>query len=145
MKNSHILFVCTSCASIWKDGKREGVSGGQKLYAQLNTDWQNWNLAEHFQIQSVECMSACDRSCAVSFAATNKFTYLFGDLAKDLTNKEETLPSSLSEISAALIQCAEIYYGDENGNLAWKERPELLKKGLLAKIPPLPFSSSSNH
>jgi predicted metal-binding protein len=139
MKDRHILFVCTSCASSWREGKREGISGGQKLLAQVTADFQDWALADQFQIQSVECMSACDRACAVSFAATNKFTYLFGDLS----SKEEAFSSSLSEISLALQQCAETYYRNEDGNLAWKERPELLKKGLLAKIPPLPFSP--NH
>ena len=136
MKNNHILFVCTSCASIWKEGKREGISGGQKLYAQLDTDWQTWHLAAQFQIQAVECMSACDRSCAISFASVNKFTYLFGDLAKQSENLGD-----LAEISSAIRQCAEIYYAEKDGNLPWKERPELLKKGLVAKIPPLPFSS----
>jgi len=129
----HTLFVCTSCASIWKEGKREGVSGGEKLYAQLTADAENWNLAAQYQIRSVECMSACDRSCAISFVATDKFTYLFGDLVKDLILNEESLP----KVSAALLQCAELYYQKEDGNLAWKERPELLKKGILAKIPPI--------
>jgi predicted metal-binding protein len=129
----HQLFVCTSCASIWKEGKRVGISGGEKLYAQLTADAQNWSLAENYRIRSVECMSACDRACTVGFLAESKFTYLFGDLIKELELREENLP----KISAALLECAELYYQKSDGNMAWKERPELLKKGILAKIPPV--------
>ncbi|MBD2039318.1 DUF1636 domain-containing protein [Microcoleus sp. FACHB-672] len=125
MKTPHTLFVCTACASVWKDGKREGKSGGQDLLEQINELHQNWDLREDFPIQEVECMSACSRSCAVSFAAAGKYTYLFGDLP-------------VNESAAAVLQCASQYYAKPDGLLPWSERPEPLKRGILAKIPPLP-------
>lgn len=125
MKTPHTLFVCTACASVWKDGKREGKSGGQELLEQINELHKNWDLREDFPIQEVECMSACSRSCAVSFAAAGKYTYLFGDLP-------------VNESAAAVLQCASQYYAKPDGLLPWSERPEPLKKGILAKIPPIP-------
>ncbi|MBW4680693.1 MAG: DUF1636 domain-containing protein [Microcoleus vaginatus WJT46-NPBG5] len=125
MKTPHTLFVCTACASVWKDGKREGKSGGQHLLEQINELHTNWDLREDFPIQEVECMSACSRSCAVSFAAAGKYTYLFGDLP-------------VNESAAAVLQCASQYYAKPDGLLPWSERPEPLKKGILAKIPPIP-------
>ena len=125
MKTPHTLFVCTACASVWKDGKREGKSGGQHLLEQINELHKNWDLREDFPIQEVECMSACSRSCAVSFAAAGKYTYLFGDLP-------------VNESAAAVLQCASQYYAKPDGLLPWSERPEPLKRGILAKIPPLP-------
>ncbi|MBD1939760.1 DUF1636 domain-containing protein [Microcoleus sp. FACHB-68] len=125
MKTPHTLFVCTACASVWKDGKREGKSGGQDLLEQINELHKNWDLREDFPIQEVECMSACSRSCAVSFVAAGKYTYLFGDLP-------------VNESAAAVLQCASQYYAKPDGLLPWSERPEPLKKGILAKIPPLP-------
>lgn len=124
MKTQHILFVCKTCATIWKQGKPEGKSGGQQLLEQLSELHQAWDLQHHFPIQEVECMSACSRSCAVSFVAPGKYTYLFGDLP--------------AENSAdAILECAAQYYAKSDGLLPWSERPELLKKGVIARIPPL--------
>ncbi|MBD2297142.1 DUF1636 family protein [Nostoc sp. FACHB-87] len=122
--HTHTLFVCQTCASVWQDGKRVGESGGQKLLHQIQQLAQDWDLREEFPIQAVECMSACNRSCVVAFAAKGKLTYLFGDLDVDSS-------------AAAVLECASQYYAKTNGVLPWSERPEPLKRGILAKIPPL--------
>lgn len=129
MKTQHTLFVCTTCASTWQNGKRVGESGGDKLLASLNQLHQNWFCQDEFTLQPVECMSACSRHCAISFAAIGKYTYLFGDLPVDV--------ETLSETAAAVLDFASLYYSKPDGLLAWSERPEALKKGILARIPPL--------
>ena len=126
---SHILFVCKTCATVWQDGKPQGISGGQKLLENLSELHQNWQLKDNFILQEVNCMSACSHSCTVSFAAPGKYTYLFGDL-----------PSQDS--ASAILECASQYYGKPDGSLPWSERPELLKKGIIAKIPPLNHTNS---
>jgi predicted metal-binding protein len=125
MNTNHNLFVCTTCASVWKDGKRIGVSGGQLLLDQLTELYQNWQLAPEFSLQAVECMSACNRSCAIAFAALGKFTYIFGDLPVDGS-------------ASVVLECASQYHAKPDGLLPWSERPERLKKGIVARIPPLP-------
>jgi predicted metal-binding protein len=120
-RNLHRLFVCTTCASTWQDGKRIGESGGEKLLEELSALHRNWNLNAEFTIQPVGCMSACSRSCVVSFVALGKYTYLFGDLS----------PSA----AIAILDCATNYHTKSDGLLPWSERPEPLKKGILAKIP----------
>ena len=122
---AHTLFVCQTCASLWQDGKRLGESGGQKLLHEIQQLAQDWALRDEFPIQAVECMSACNRSCVVAFAAKGKLTYLFGDLSVD-------------DSAAAVLECASQYYTKTDGLLPWSERPEPLKKGILAKIPALP-------
>jgi predicted metal-binding protein len=120
----HTLFVCKTCASVWQDGKRVGESGGEKLLQQLQQLTANWELRDEFPIQAVECMSACDRSCVVVFAGKGKLTYMFGDLTID-------------NHASAVLECASKYYHNSDGLLPWSERPEPLKKGILARIPPL--------
>ncbi len=120
----HTLFVCTTCASEWRDGKRVGSSGGQQLLQQLQELAFSWELRNKFPIQGVECMSACNRSCVIAFAASGKLTYLFGDLPVEGS-------------ASAILKCASQYYTKHDGALPWSERPEALKKGILAKIPPL--------
>ncbi|NJK35550.1 MAG: DUF1636 domain-containing protein [Oscillatoriales cyanobacterium SM2_2_1] len=122
----HTMFVCTTCASTWQDGKTVGVSGGQKLYDAVYALWQTLPSQQKslIDLQPVACMSACDRPSVVSFSATGKHTYLFGDL-----NPEK---------AAALLECMRLYQQRSDGLLGWSERPAALKKGVLARIPPLP-------
>lgn len=125
MKAQHTMFVCTTCASLWENGKRIGESGGEKLFKQLQQEHHNWELQENFAIVPVKCMSACNRSCTISFASPGKSTYLFGDISSDLSQQE----------IAGVFDCASKYYTQSQGLLPWAERSEPLKKGILAKIP----------
>jgi len=120
-EKQHNLFVCTTCGSQWQDGKRVGESSGQQLLQELQQLAQDWELQHQFSIQGVECMSACSHSCVIAFAAEAKLTYLFGNLPIDSVS--------------AVLQCASQYYRKPDGLLPWAERPEPLKKGILAKIP----------
>lgn len=135
MNPQHFLFVCATCGSKWHDGQRVGTSEGERLLQELQTLHQNWDLADEFPIQSVGCMSACSRSCAISFAAAGKHTYLFGDIS-----------ASDSQIHLTnILDCAVKYYHHPTGVLPWAERPAPLKQGILAKIPPLTLSSQTHE
>ncbi len=126
---THSLLVCTTCASTWQDGKKVGVSGGEILLDHLAKLHQSWDRRSQFEIREVSCMSACSHACVVTFACAGKYSYLFGDLPSDAAN----IPITAS----AILACAEIYGDRSNGMLAWKERPEPLKSGVIARIPPL--------
>jgi predicted metal-binding protein len=43
----------------------------------------------------------------------------------------------MATTASAILSCAEIYCDRPDGMLAWKERPEPLKSGVIARIPPL--------
>lgn len=135
MNPEHCLFVCTTCGSKWEDGRRIGTSEGERLLAKLEELHQDWGLAAEFPVRAVGCMSACSRSCAISFAAAGKHTYLFGDIAIDDPN------APLSNI----LDCAAKYYQQPAGTLPWAERPAPLKQGILAKIPPLTTTPEPIH
>ena len=121
----HSIFVCKTCATTRIEGKPQGKSGGQQLLEQITDLVPDWELRQDMEIQEVECMSACNRSCVVSFAAAGKYTYLFGDLPTQ-------------KCASAVLECASLYFRSSDGYLPWSERPEALKKGILARIPPLP-------
>jgi predicted metal-binding protein len=128
----HTLFVCTTCACVWQDGKRVGESGGQQLLQQIQQLAQTWELQNKFSIQGVECMSACSHACVVALQGEEKLTYLFGNLAVD-------------DSASAILRCATQYYNKPDGLLPWSERPEALKRGILAKIPPLSKWAKLHH
>jgi predicted metal-binding protein len=124
MTTQHVLFVCKACATVYIEGKPQGKSGGQQLLEQLQELYSDWELQDEFQLQEVECMSACSHSCAISFVAPGKYTYLFGGL-----------PAEGS--ATAVLHCAKLYFGNPQGYLAWADRPKPLKNGILARIPPI--------
>ncbi len=126
----HVLFVCKACATNYIEGKPQGKSGGQQLLEQLQELHSDWELRDEFQLQEVGCMSACSRSCAVSFVAADKYTYVFGDLPAQ-------------ESAAAVLACAKLYFANPEGYLAWADRPKPLKNGILARIPPLSLLESA--
>jgi predicted metal-binding protein len=130
----HCLFVCTTCGSKWENGLRVGTSEGERLLQELAALHREWDLAAEFPLQAVGCMSACSRSCAISFAAAGKHTYLFGDI-----------PATDAEIPLHnILDCAEKYYQHPTGILPWAERPAPLKQGILAKIPPLSLPTATH-
>src|SRR5919199_4460606 len=99
MNTQHVLMVCKTCATVYIEGKPQGKSGGQQLLEQLQELHSDWELRDDFQLQEVECMSACSRSCAVSFVAPGKYTYLFGDLPAQ-------------DSAAAVLECAKLYFAN---------------------------------
>lgn len=128
----HALFVCTTCASTWQDGKRIGTSGGEQLLDSISRLHETWELRDEFSLHPVQCMSACSHACAVSFAAPGKWTYLFGDI------------STGGETGVAVLECASKYYDKPDGLVPWGERPEPLKKGIIARVPPVPTLTGAN-
>ena len=126
---THSLLVCTTCASTWQNGKKVGISGGEILLKELSKLHQDWDKRSQFEICAVSCMSACSHACVVTFAAAGKYSYLFGDLPSDAEN--------ISITTKAILTCAETYSDRPDGMLPWKERPEPLKSGVIARIPAL--------
>ncbi|MDF5727950.1 MAG: DUF1636 domain-containing protein [Rhizonema sp. PD38] len=121
----HALFVCKSCNFSLTQREYMGERGGVHLLKQLFSLYEQWSLQSEFIIQEVDCLSACKRPCAIALAAPNKTCLMFGDL-----------PPLLS--ADAILQLAEQYHISSNGIVPRQERPEVLQKGILARIPPPP-------
>jgi len=137
-QKTHHLLVCTTCASIWQDGKRTGVSGGEILLEKIRqVEQENLSNNSHdlFSIEAVQCMSVCSHACAIALTAPNKYTYVFGDLPVDQTNLTATVNS--------IFQCADLYAEKKDGLLGWSERPPVLQKGLIARIPPISVTAKT--
>ncbi|MGC9503867.1 DUF1636 domain-containing protein [Baaleninema sp.] len=123
------LFVCTTCGIAWENGRRIGRSNGEKLLDRLRSNAETSPLKDRLSVCPVECMDACDRGCTVSLSASGKYTYLFGDLNAD--------DSALDSLSASVLEFVDRYCESPQGLLRWSERPKLLKKRIIAKIPPV--------
>jgi predicted metal-binding protein len=110
---STALVICTTCA----DGR------GQALLEAV----ENEALARDctLPIRGQACMAACKQSCTAALQGLGKHSYLFGQLAPDAVSVD------------ALLAVAAQHAEPGDGLLAWDRRPERLKSGLVARLPPL--------
>lgn len=113
------LHVCTSCRAAGGD---PATRPGERLHAELSARLDG---RDDICLSAVECLSVCRRPASVAFAAPGKWTYVTADAA------------SADEVLLA----ASLYAESEDGRVPWRERPDLLKSGLVARIPPLPETS----
>jgi predicted metal-binding protein len=80
-------------------------------------------------VRRVRCLANCTRGPSAAVRANggkNSWTYIFGGL--DLA------------AAAALIDGARLLAGAADGIMPWRGRPEPLKRGLIARVPPLDFA-----
>ncbi|MGP1387833.1 MAG: DUF1636 family protein [Thainema sp.] len=122
--SQHTLFVCTSCA--FATGQREylGQRGGHHLWQRLVQCQQQGQLLPTVRVQPVECLSACNRFCAIAITSPEKTTLMFGDLPA-------------LDSATAIVQLATQYAASRDGMIPRRDRPALLQKGILARIPPV--------
>ena len=122
--SQHTLFVCASCN--FAAGQREhlGKRGGYHLWQSLLQCQQQGQLPPNVNVQPVECLSACNRFCAIALASPTKTTLMFGDLPA-------------LDSATAIAQLATQYTASDDGVIPRRDRPVLLQKGILARIPPV--------
>jgi predicted metal-binding protein len=120
---NHTLYVCKHCTFSPTQREYLGERGGVHLFKHLLSLSPEWSLNSEFLIKEIECLSACKRPCAIALTATNKTSLMFGDL-----------PPLLS--AEPILKLCEQYHASNNGIIPRNERPELLQKGILARIPP---------
>ncbi len=77
------------------------------------------------RVLRVKCLSNCSHGPTAALRADGAWTYVFGDLALDG--------------GEVLVEGARLLAGSAQGILPWRGRPEPLKRGLVARVPPLDF------
>ncbi|MBE7185693.1 MAG: DUF1636 family protein [Methylobacterium mesophilicum] len=110
------VVVCTSCRGT--DGADARPRPGERLAEAVKT------LApEGVSVHGVECLGNCKRRLSAAVVSPESWTYVFGELS------EESGPD--------LILGAQLLRGTSDGIMPWRGRPDSLKRGLVARIPPL--------
>ncbi len=107
------LIICTTCA----DGR------GHALLEAVENEALARDLP--LAIQGQACLAACRQSCTVALQGAGKHSYVFGQLAPD-----EACVDALLAVAGQHAEPGE-------GLLPWDRRPERLKTGLVARLPPL--------
>lgn len=117
------IHVCTACrrarADLPEGYDQPGLALAEALAERLT------NKGSAIPVLPVECLAVCKRPCTIALSADGKWTYLIGDLDTE---------THLDEI----VSAAQAYAASANGIVPWKERPQSFRKGVVARVPPLP-------
>ncbi len=119
------LSVCFRCKSAgWKgaDEDRAGVVLADAIEIEAVRRGLSLDV-----LRDVRCMSQCRRACVVAFSAPDKFTYLFGDLDPERHAGE-------------VLDAFALYASRSDGFMERFERPEVMREGVLGRVPPLGVS-----
>lgn len=123
------LLVCTTCRPA--DAPRDEPPAGQALFNQVQAALATVpGTPRRPDLRGIACLAACSRSCTVALQAPGKACYVFGDLAPD------------DDAVQALLQVARQHAASADGLLAWGQRPERLRRGLIARLPALAASAT---
>ena len=117
------LSVCFRCRSPDWQGGPEDARPGSALADALGQEAVRRGI-DLAVLRDVRCMSQCKRPCVVAFSSLAKFTYLFGDLDP-------------SRDAGAVLDAFMVYNASADGFMERFERPEVMRDGILGRIPPL--------
>ncbi|MEZ5828315.1 MAG: DUF1636 family protein [Hyphomicrobiales bacterium] len=118
------VYVCTTCrrAEDPDDGPRPGL----KLARATKLAAEGTGVA----VTQVQCLANCSRACSAALRCDGAWAYVFGGLEPERD-------------AEALIEGALLLARAADGILPWRGRPEILKRGLIARMPPLDFTEDT--
>lgn len=110
------IVVCSSCRDA--SGSDARPRPGELLGAAT----REANTSPGVRVEQAECLGNCKRRLSAAFIKQGAWSYVFGDL----------------DTGAApdLIAGAKLFQQSTDGLMPWRGRPDCLKRGLVARIPP---------
>ncbi len=111
------VLVCSSCRK--EDGSDVRPRPGELLARAAREANPHLDIA----VETVECLGNCKRRLSAAVVTPGGWSYVFGDLTLDN--------------AADLIDGAVLMRGSVDGLMPWRGRPQCMKKGMVARIPPL--------
>lgn len=111
-----VIHVCETCR-----GTADGTDlprDGSRL-AEATRDL----AAAGIEVRGVSCLANCKRGLSAAILNSDGWSYVFGDLT--------------TESAEDLLTGARLLAGSTDGLMPWKGRPDSLKRGMIARVPPL--------
>jgi len=117
---STTVYVCITCrrASDPEDAPRPGLALARATARAAE--------GTGVTVRQVHCLANCNRALSAAIRCDGTWAYVFGGLEAESD-------------AAALIEGARLLARAEDGIMPWRGRPEVLKRGLIARVPPLDF------
>ncbi|MFZ0237251.1 MAG: DUF1636 domain-containing protein [Xanthobacteraceae bacterium] len=119
---SPLIYVCVTC-------RRAGEPDAEPRPGALLADATEQAAAgTEVEVRRLRCLANCTRGPSAAMRCNGSWTYVFGGL--DAANAD------------ALVAGAKLLAGASDGILPWRGRPEILKRALIARVPPFDFVES---
>jgi predicted metal-binding protein len=119
------VYVCITC-------KRAGEPDSEpRPGALLAAATERAAAGTEVDVRRLRCLANCTRGPSAAMRCNGSWTYVFGGL--DAT------------CAGALIEGARLLAGAADGILPWRGRPEILKRGLIARVPPIDFFEGTDE
>jgi predicted metal-binding protein len=121
------VLVCITCRASADpvDAPRKGPALADATQHALGDDLD-------IEVKRVRCLGNCNRGLSAAIRRDKAWTYVFGDL-----DAERDGPT--------LIAGARLLAGSTDGLMPWRGRPEPLKRGLIARVPPIDFAGEPSE
>ena len=121
---SPLIYVCVTC-------RRAGKPDAEPRPGALLADATEQAAAgTEVEVRRLRCLANCTRGPSAAMRCNGSWTYVFGGL--DVANAN------------ALVAGAKLLAGASDGILPWRGRPEILKRTLIARVPPFDFVESDS-
>src|SRR3954469_192456 len=114
-----LVSVCITCKTA--DG---GAVVGPEMFESVKAALGS---SDRVQVRPVQCLSVCKRPATVAVTSADGYTFLFGDLQTESG-------------TAALVSFVKSYQKSDYGLVPWRERADVLRKGMVARVPPMRWS-----
>jgi predicted metal-binding protein len=119
-----VIYVCITCRR--PDDSEESPRSGAILAANTVMAANGSNVS----VRRVRCLANCKRGCSAAVCRDGAWTYVFGDL-------------DAASAGPALVEGARLFAQASDGLMPWHGRPEPLKRGLIARVPPIDFTEDT--
>ena len=123
MTAAPIVYVCVTCRGV---GEQDCEPRPGALLADAV---ERAAIGTEVTVRRLRCFANCSRGPSAAMRANGSWTYVFGGL-------------DASRDGLTLITGARLLAGAADGIMPWQGRPEPLKRGLIARIPPANFLGS---
>lgn len=114
------VYICITCKRA--GDPEEGVRPGLLLARETARAAEGTGVT----VRQVKCLANCSRSLSAAIRRDGAWTYVFGGLDE-------------GRDAEALIEGARLFARASDGLMPWRGRPEILKRGLIARVPPIDF------
>jgi predicted metal-binding protein len=119
MSAAPTIYVCTTCKRAAEANNEP--SPGALLAAATERAADGTDVL----VRRLRCLANCSRGPSAAMRCNGSWTYVFGGLDADC--------------GPALVEGARLLASAEDGILPWRGRPDVLKRGLIARVPPTDF------
>jgi predicted metal-binding protein len=121
-KPSPLIYVCVTCRHA------DEPDAEPRPGALLAEATEKAAAGSDVEVRRLRCLANCTRGPSAAMRCNGSWTYVFGGL--DTTDAD------------ALVAGAKLLAGANDGILPWRGRPDILKRALIARVPPFDFVES---